>query len=346
MNQNFILKKTSTLKKAMKQLDENGYGFLAIVDKDNKLFGIVTDGDIRRGFLNGTNELMDIINKSPKTMSEGSERQDVLYELKKIHQKYMPLITQSGTLVDIVMMDDESFNVKPNWVVIMAGGLGARLGELTSEMPKPMLTLAGKPIIERIIELFKASGFTKFMISVNYKSEIIKNYFKDGKKFGIEVIYIEEKNRLGTAGALGLIDKRLIKDIFFVVNGDVISSLDYVKMLTFHNDNNADATMCIKENSFKIPYGVIKVDENDNILDIQEKPVNSYYVNTGIYTCNPSILRFIKENSFTNMTELFKTLHDEEKIIKTFLLEGHWSDVGVPSQYYKADEHFSFIDNY
>jgi dTDP-glucose pyrophosphorylase len=340
---NLVLKDTSTLKEAVYKLDANGNGFLAIVDNNNKLIGILTDGDIRRGFLNGSKELMEVVNITPETMSERSKKDEIIYKLTKKHKKHMPLVDQNGILIDVFVLDDERFNVKPNWVVIMAGGMGTRLGELTRDIPKPMLPLGGKPMIERIIELFKSSGYKKFMISVNYKSKVIKKYFGNGKKFGIDVVYLEEKDRLGTAGALSLIDTRLITETFFVVNGDVITSLDYDEMLKFHKSNNSDATMCVKENSYQIPYGVIQTNEDNSIVAIEEKPTNYYYINTGIYTLEPGVIDILGKNCYSEMTDLFGTLSNNKKIIKSFKLEGHWLDLGMPNDYYSAKSQFDSL---
>ena len=338
-----VLKDTSTLKEAVRKLDANGNGFLAIVDQNNKLIGILTDGDIRRGFLKGSKELMEVINFTPETMDEHSKKDEIIHKLRESHKKHMPLVNQSGILIDVFILDDERFNIKPNWVVIMAGGMGTRLGELTRDMPKPMLPLGGKPMIERIIELFKSSGYKKFMISVNCKSKVIKKYFGNGKKFGIDVVYLEEKDRLGTAGALSLIDTRLITETFFVVNGDVITSLDYDEMLKFHKSNNSDATMCVKENSYQIPYGVIQTNEDNSIVAIEEKPTNYYYINTGIYTLEPGVIDILGKNCYSEMTDLFGTLSNNKKIIKSFKLEGHWLDLGMPNDYYSAKSQFDSL---
>jgi dTDP-glucose pyrophosphorylase len=338
---NLILSESSSFEEAVSQLNDNGYGFLAVVDRKNKLVGIITDGDVRRAFLNGGKKLIDVINTEPTTMKQGSSKESVLYQLRQSHRKHMPLVDEDGYLLDIVMLDEESYTVRSNWIVIMAGGLGSRLGALTTDTPKPMLNLGGKPMIERIINLFKLSGFTKFMISVNYKSEIIKSYFKDGSEFGIEIIYLEEKTRLGTAGALSLINLELLEDTFFVVNGDVISSLNYDEMLKFHKDSGADATMCVKETTYQIPYGVIKVDKDNNIIDIQEKPTNNYYINAGIYACEPNVLSLLNLEKHIDMPDFFRVLNNGNKIIKTFLLEGSWSDVGIPEEYHRADKQFS-----
>ena len=337
-----ILIDSSSLEKAIQKLNDTGYGFLAIVDKNRKLIGILTDGDIRRGFLNGSKELKDIINTNPKTMPEASTRQQALYELKKTHKKHMPIVNKLGTLVDVVMLDEESFLVKPNWVVIMAGGMGSRLGNLTSDMPKPMLPLGGKPMLERILESFRLSGFTKFIISVNFKSEVIKDYFKDGNGLGVEIRYVQEEIRLGTAGSLSLINTDLLTESFVVVNGDVITSLDYDQLIKTHQDSGADATMCVKENSFQIPYGVITTDESQNITDIVEKPTHNYYINAGVYAFEPTVLKLFKKGMHIDMTDFFRVISAaKDKKSKTFLLKGHWADLGLPGDYFKADKEFS-----
>jgi len=228
---NLLLSHDATFKDAIQLLDTNGNGFLAVVDEANVLIGILTDGDIRRAILDNKTDLLDIINKKPATMPEGSCSGNIRNQLKKSHKKHMPIVNDKGILKDVITLNQYEFNLKPNWVVIMAGGLGSRLGQLTKDIPKPMLQVGGKPILQRIIELFVSHGFTKFMLSVNYKSEIIKDFFADGKELGIEIKYLEETKRLGTGGALSLIDIQL-DEPFFVTNGDIITSIDYEEMLS------------------------------------------------------------------------------------------------------------------
>lgn len=325
-----------SFKDAIKILDRNGNGFLAVTDKINKLLGVLTDGDIRRAILDNKTELKDIINKNPVFMNIKESRQSIVYELKKIHRKHMPLVDDNMILKDIIVLDEEDFNLKPNWVIIMAGGLGSRLGDLTKNTPKPMLRVGGKPMIEHIINMFKSHGFTNFILSVNYKSEVIKEHFKDGKKFGIRVKYIEEEKRLGTGGALSLINFKL-NESFFVTNGDVLSSLNCDEILDFHNANKAHATMCIRKDSYQIPYGVIEVGDDNNIIDIVEKPVKEFHINTGIYVLHPDSLKHIPKDKFFDLPNLFDILKKSDKVIKSHEINNYWVDMGSPGDYEKIN---------
>ena len=332
MKNRLILDEQVTFKDAINLLDQNGNGFLAVVDKEDKLIGILTDGDIRRAILDNKTNLEDIINKTPMTMLESESKKSIIHKLKQLHRKHMPIVDNNMILKDIIVLDEEEFNLKPNWVVIMAGGLGTRLGELTKNTPKPMLKVGEKPMLEHIIDMFVSYGFTKFMLSVNYKAEVIKNYFKDGKDFGIEIKYLEEKERLGTGGALGLIDLEL-NEPFFVTNGDVLSSINYEELLSFHNDEKSTATMCIRKDSYEIPYGVINIDSDSNILGMEEKPVNEFFINTGIYILSPDVLNFIPKNEYFGLPTLFEILKKENKQIKSFEINEYWIDMGTLKDY-------------
>lgn len=329
---NMVLTDSSTFKDAVEILDKNGNGFLAIVDEDQKLIGILTDGDIRRAILDNKTNLLDIINKDPITMDISSTRKNVIHRLKELHRKHMPIVDQDGKLHHVITLDDDEFDLKPNWVVIMAGGLGTRLGELTKNTPKPMLEVGNKPMLEHIIEMFVSHGFTKFMLSVNFKSEIIKEYFKDGQDFGIEVKYLEEIKRLGTGGALSLIDFDL-DEPFFVTNGDVITSLDYEKLLDYHKKNNVSATMCVRKSSYQIPYGVIELDNENNILDLKEKPSYEFLINTGIYVFNPEVIKYVPKNKFFDLPSLFKILNEKGYVNKSYEISDYWIDMGHPDDY-------------
>lgn len=335
-----VLSETATFKEAIQLLDTNGNGFLAITNDSGQLVGILTDGDIRRAILNNKTELSEIINTSPMTMEEGQSRKNIILKLKELHRKHMPIVDKNMILKDVVVLDEEEFNLKPNWVVIMAGGLGTRLGELTKDTPKPMLKVGVKPMIEHIIDMFVAHGFTKFILSVNYKAEVIKEYFQDGSKFGIEVKYLEEKKRLGTGGALSLINFKL-DEPFFVTNGDVLSSLDYEKLLAYHKEQQSTATMCIRKDSYQIPYGVIEVDDESNIVAMKEKPIKEFFINTGIYVLAPEVLSYVPEDEFFDMPRLFDVLKDDKKTIKSFEITDYWVDMGRPSDYEKIKEDLS-----
>lgn len=327
-----ILTGTSTFKEAIELLDQNGNGVLPVINDNGSLIGLITDGDIRKAILNKRLDLEHIINTNPFKLNIKSSKQQILTRLKKIHRRNIPLVDDENNFVKMFTLDEKDFNLKQNWVVIMAGGLGTRLGELTKYTPKPMLEVAEKPIIEHIIDIFVSHGFTRFMLSVNYKSEVIKEYFKDGVDFGIEVKYLEEKKRLGTGGSLSLIDIDL-EEPFFVTNGDVFTSLDLEKLLNFHISENSDATMCIKRDSYTIPYGVIESDKENNILNIVEKPNYDFFINTGIYVLNPKILKFVPSDEFFDLPTLFKILNENNERIKSYEISDYWIDMGTTEDY-------------
>lgn len=332
MNNRLVLNSETKFNDAIKLLDLNGNGVLPVVDEDEKLLGLITDGDIRKAILNNNLDLEHIINKNPHKLHVDTSKNQIVNYLKKIHRRHIPLVNDENKFIRVFTLDEIDFNLKPNWVVIMAGGLGTRLGELTKNTPKPMLKVGTKPMVEHIIDMFVAHGFTKFMLSVNYKAEVIKEYFGDGSDFGIEVKYLEEKKRLGTGGALSLIDIEL-SEPFFVTNGDVLSSLDYEKLLSYHKEQNSTATMCIRKDSYQIPYGVIEVDDENNIKAMKEKPINEFFINTGIYVLNPEVLNYVPKNEFFDLPSLFSLLKEKDKFTKSFETTDYWIDMGKPSDY-------------
>ena len=339
MKNKLILNSETKFNDAIKLLDLNGNGVLPVVDEDEKFLGLITDGDIRKAILNNHLDLEHIINKNPHKLHVDTSKNQIVNYLKKIHRRHIPLVDDENKLIRVFTLDEVDFNLKPNWVVIMAGGLGSRLGELTKDTPKPMLVVGGKPMVEHIINMFVSHGFTKFMLSVNYKAEVIKEYFGDGSKFGIEVKYLEEKKRLGTGGALSLIDISL-EEPFFVTNGDVLSSLDYEKLLACHKEQNAIATMCIRKDSYQIPYGVIEVDDENNIKAMKEKPIKEFFINTGIYVLEPEVLKFVPEDEFFDLPSLFDVLKNEGEDTKSFEITDYWIDMGKPSDYEKIVRDF------
>ncbi|KLD99965.1 nucleotidyltransferase family protein [Aliarcobacter butzleri] len=341
MNDKLILTDRTDFKDAVKKLDKNGNGVLPVVDINDNLLGLITDGDIRKAILNNNLDLEHIINKNPYKLNMNSSKKQIINYLKKVHRRHLPLVDDKNKFIKIFTLDEIEFNFKSNWVVIMAGGLGTRLGELTKDIPKPMLKVGAKPMIEHIIDMFVSHGFTKFMLSVNYKAEVIKEYFKDGSKFGIEVRYLEEKKRLGTGGALSLIDVEL-NEPFFVTNGDVLSSLDYEELLSYHKEQNSIATMCIRKDTYQIPYGVIEIDEKNNIKAMKEKPIKDFFINTGIYVLNSEVLNYVPKDEFFDLPTLFDVLKRENKSTKAFEITDYWIDMGKPSDYEKIKEKYDF----
>jgi dTDP-glucose pyrophosphorylase len=326
---------SATLEEAIRLLDQNGNGFLPVVSVDNKLIGIITDGDLRRGILNKKFDLESIINKHPIVEQVGTPHYLIKKRLKEIQLRQMPVVDHEGKLVEVVVLDEFEFVSKDNWVVIMAGGLGSRLGHLTKQLPKPMLSIGGKPILHGIIDQFVSQGFRRFVLCVNYKSEVIENYFGNGEKLGVEIRYTKENKRMGTAGALSLIDFEMNRP-FFVINGDLLTTMNFDDLLDFHIVNNATATMCIKPFEFEIPYACIEFNENNDLLGIKEKPSINYFINTGIYVLEPETIQYVPKESFFDMTTLFQVLLENGKKTKVFTLNEYWLDIGNPEDFNKA----------
>lgn len=332
-----ILKDDTSFLELLEKLDKAGNGFLVIIDDNSKLLGIVTDGDIRRAILNKkTDSVLEIINTKPLTALASMSRVEIQAMLKKIQRRQIPVIDATNTLVDIVFLDDNETHYHDNYVVIMAGGIGSRLGELTKEIPKPMLKVGDKPILERIIISFKEAGYNKFILCVNYKSEIIKEYFGDGRQLGVFISYNNEEKKMGTAGALGLISNKF-DNPFFVINGDILTTIKYDEFMAFHIQSLATATMCVKKMDYQIPYACINLDNDSNILGLVEKPVYNYKINAGLYILNPEVINHIPINEYYDMTSLFETLIEQEKKVVAFCHEDYWLDIGHKADYQKAN---------
>ena len=331
----------ATIKKALKTIEDGGIKIALVVDKKDKLVGTLSDGDIRRGFLKGlniTSSVKSLINKKPLIGKKNYIKENLLNIAlsKKIHQ--IPIVDSKGKVTEIVLTDEHSNNkIKSNKFVIMAGGKGTRLRPLTKNTPKPMLKVRGKPILQTIIKRISDCGFKDLIICVKYKSHIIENYFGNGDKFGVKIEYIKEKKRMGTVGALSLIKKKL-REPFFVINGDLLTSLDFKKMLDFHNKNNAVATMGVKEYSFNSPYGEVSM-VDENILSINEKPIHKFFANAGIYVLNPECINLVPKKFF-DMTTLFKKIILNKKKTISFPLDEYWKDIGKLSDYQTINKEF------
>lgn len=337
------ISENSTLNDAIHKLNKNGSGFLAVISKERKLIGIITDGDIRRAFLNQKNDFHDVINKKPIVMKNDIPKKYVITKLKEINQRYMPIVDDKFLLCDIIFINEDEFNINKNDVVIMAGGVGARMGNLTKNIPKPMLPLGKKPMLEIIITEFVKQGFPNITISVNYKSSIIMNYFEDGKKLGAKITYIEEDKKMGTGGSLSLLPND-ISETFIVINGDVITNVDFNKLLSFHQHYKQTATICARPYEVKIPYGVVTTNDESCLLQIIEKPNYKYNVNSGIYAFNKKILKYVPKDTFFDLPEIFKTLLKNNIMCKIFEIDDFWYDVGMPEIYKKINRNFDYYD--
>ncbi|WP_319777801.1 nucleotidyltransferase family protein [Maridesulfovibrio sp.] len=329
-----VLTKDTSFEDALKAVDVYGYGFAPVVDVEDHLVGIITDGDIRRAVLDGKRDLESIINRKPYSLPEGISQKKAFQTLRSIKRRQAPVVDKNNRLVDVITLDDIDFNAKPNAAVIMAGGLGTRLGDLTKTTPKPMLPIGKKPVLEYIVEALFRNGFTNLMISVNYKSEIIKDYFKDGSDFGVEIEYLEETKRLGTAGSLGLITREMDAP-FLVMNGDILTSLNFGDLLRHHVATNAALTVCSREFNYQLQYGIIEQQEG-RVVDFKEKPSLDFQISAGIYALSPEIISLIPEDTFYDMTTAISDACKNNLHVTTFPLDGYWIDIGQKQDYDNA----------
>jgi dTDP-glucose pyrophosphorylase len=332
----------STIREALSVIDR-GVMQIALVVKDEKLIGTITDGDIRRGFLAGKtleDPVDALVNKTPIKGLINKSREDIMQLALARGVKQIPIVDEDNTLLGIEFIDDYlKISEKPNLVILMAGGLGSRLRPLTENIPKPMLTVGSKPILETIIESFSRHGFRNFLLSVNYRAEQIRDYFEDGNRFGVAINYLMEDKRLGTAGALSMISQKP-QEPFVVMNGDLLTGLNFEHLLNYHVHARADATMCVRDYEFQVPFGVVQT-EGARIISIEEKPSHQFYVNAGIYILQPDIIDMLPKNTFYDMPQLFLDLIAAGKKACSFPVKEYWLDIGRPREFEQAQDEYS-----
>jgi NDP-sugar pyrophosphorylase family protein len=282
--------------------------------------------------------------KTPTVAHINDSKETILNicKTKKIHQ--IPIVDSENNLIGLEILDELiCSSIKSNKVVLMVGGLGTRLRPLTDNTPKPMLPVGGKPILQTIIEKFVSYGFVNIIMCVGYKSGIIQNFFEDGSNFGAKIEYVLEDKRMGTAGALSLLsDSQRPKEPFFVMNGDLLTNVNFENMLEYHISQNAKATMTIREYDFQVPYGVVSVD-NTKIISIQEKPTHSFFVSAGIYILDSLCIDMIPKNEFYDIPTLFENMIKNNNNIISFPLRDYWLDIGRVDEYEKAQREYKKV---
>lgn len=332
----------ATIRDTLRIIDASAMQIALVVDKDNRLLGTVTDGDIRRGILIGISlddVVTKVMNPSPvfSTRQQSAEAIFSLMKRKKIHQ--IPILDDDGCLWGIEILDDLIHSSQRlNWVVLMAGGLGTRLRPLTNDVPKPMLKIGSKPVLEIIIENLIEFGFNKFFLAVNYKAETVIEHFGDGSRWQVDIQYLHETKRLGTAGALSLLSDNPVQPVL-VMNGDLLTKVNFNHLIDFHVSHAVEATMCVREHDVQVPYGVVKVKDHA-IESIVEKPMQRVFVNAGIYILNPSVVETIPKNAFFDMPDLFDDMIKRKKKTAAFPILEYWIDIGKIEDFRKADGEF------
>lgn len=291
-----ILKPSAVMEDAIRVLNSETYRIVLVEDQDKKLVGTITDGDIRRGLLQHLAmdaKLTEFMSTKPTVAKVEDSQNQILLKMQELDLLQVPIVDDYGKLVGLETLHNLHEKKRyDNPVFLMAGGLGKRLRPLTDDIPKPMLNVGSQPILETILKQFIEAGFHNFYISINYKAEILKAHFKDGSEWKVSIKYIHEEEPLGTAGALGLLPKNIPDLPIIVMNGDLLTKVDFEELLSFHTEHGLAATMCVRNYEFKVPYGVIEAEEH-LITSIIEKPIHKFFINAGIYVLNTEVLNMV-----------------------------------------------------
>lgn len=336
-----LLQSDACLRDAIKAIDHSRHKMALVVDDDRRLLGTITDGDVRRALLAGSD--MDTSATSIMFTEPVTAREDTLTTsieaARRRNLVKLPLLDSENRIIGIHVIEDAGAEPNAeNIVVLMAGGLGKRLRPLTNDAPKPLLDVGEKPLIETIVDRLVENGFRKIYFAVRYKAEMVEEHFGDGSRWAADFQYIHEPAPLGTAGALGLLPERPDKP-FIVMNADLLTKIDLRQLLDFHDDSSSAATMAVRAYDFEIPYGVVST-EGHRITGIEEKPVQQIFVNAGIYVINPETLDLVKPDEHLDMPDLFNALIEGGLHTAAFPIREYWIDVGRMEDYRRANDEF------
>ncbi len=331
----------STIQQAITCLDNAAMQIVMVINKNKELVGTITDGDIRRGLLNGLqlgSSIDKVVKKEAFVVPESMETEIILKIMSANSIRQIPIIDSDRKVVGLHTWENLSIKSEiENPLVIMAGGKGTRLQPITENCPKPLLPVYGKPIMEHIIIRGISEGFSNFYVSVNYLSHMIENYFGNGEKWGVKINYIYEDKPLGTAGALTFL-KQHIKVPFLVTNGDVLTHMRYSEFLDFHINHHADATMAVRIHEWQNPFGVVNI-EGLNIVGLDEKPIARSHINAGIYVLDPIAFEYLKEEQNCDMTSLFERIRKSGNKTLAYPMHEPWIDIGRPDDFELAENY-------
>lgn len=325
-----LISPEATMAETIENLNTVGIKLALCVDAEGRLVGAVSDGDLRRGLLRGLtmqDPVREIANPNPLVVPEGSERDMVraIMQLNKVLQ--VPVVDAEGRVVGLHLWDAlDKVPSHDHTMVVMAGGKGTRLRPYTENCPKPLLPVAGKPMLQHIIERAKSQGFGRFVLSLNYLGQMIRDHFGDGSSYGVQITYVDEDEPLGTAGALSLIQPRP-DSAFVVTNGDVLTDIDYRELIEFRERHNAHGVMAVRMYEWTNPYGVVQM-EGVDITGFAEKPVSRSHINAGVYAFSPAALDLLTRNQHCDMPTFFDQLREAGKRTVAYPMHEPWLDVG------------------
>lgn len=320
----------ASLRRVMEVIDSGARQIALVTDDSGVLVATVTDGDVRRGLLKGLGmdaPVSEVMHRNPTTLLKGASAASAQRLMRERGLGHIPVVDPEGKLVALALRDGLT-GVEPRAtrVVLMAGGLGMRLRPLTETVPKPMIPVGDKPLLERIVTRFQDQGFSRFTLSLNYLGHVIRDHFGDGSSLGVQIDYVEETRRMGTGGALSLMDTRP-DDPFVVMNGDILTTTSFGAMMDFHGETGSAVTICAREFNMQVPYGVLNTD-GTTLVSMEEKPVHKHLVNAGIYALSPLVFDHIKEGEPLDMPDLIDRVKDAGHKVSVFPVREYWMDIG------------------
>lgn len=329
----------------LKQMTRSGKRVVLVSEEDRKLLGIVTDYDVRVAILNHTpmdTPVRDFMNASPMTVSESASEQEIFDCMHEYGYNVIPVVGDNGQVITLHRIDelirDGETVASGAMAVIMAGGLGERLRPMTDDIPKPMLPVGGRPILFTLLDQLLVEEFGPIYVSVNYKSDIVVRAINDIPRYRNRVSFLYENKRMGTAGSLSLLPERP-KSAFAVINGDLLTSVSFSEMVSFHKRDENMITVALKNEEYKIPYGVAEID-GTRITSMQEKPSYSFFINTGAYVLDPRVVDMLKPDQHCDMTDLIDSTLDNQSRVGSFPVHEYWLDIGTPDQLQKAQKDY------
>ena len=336
---NILVSPEVDMLQALLRIEQGSAQIVLVVDGEGRLLGTVTDGDVRRAILRGVRldaSVATAMNKGPMTIEEGASQEAAIALMREriIHQ--LPVVDAKRRVVGLITLDAVLRTLRADTtVVLMAGGLGSRLRPLTESTPKPLLPIGGRPLLEITIDNLARQGFGRFLLSVNYKAEMFREHFGNGQRFGVEIDYLKETEQLGTAGALRLLPSRPGTPIL-VMNGDILTALDARLLMLHHREHGAPATMCVREYDWKVPYGVVSIDEKGRLTNFEEKPTRREFVNAGIYVIAPETIDLLPPSGAADMPMLFRRIAEGLALPAVYRLREYWLDIGHLDDLHRA----------
>lgn len=334
----YYISPDASLIECMRSMSVTGAGIAIAVDSELRLIGTMSDGDVRKALVKGCSlesSVFPHINRNCFYVLSTVPRVEVLDIMQARRFEQIPIVDEQGKVIGLHLLHDILGNIaRPNWAVVMAGGKGMRLRPLTDKLPKPMIRVAGRPILERIILHLVSYGIRRIFLSVNHLAQVIEDYFEDGSKYGTKIEYLREDDPLGSGGAISLLPE-IPGQAILVMNGDLIGDINFTDLIEFHSQNDFYATMGVYSYVHQVPYGCVEIQDN-RLASLEEKPVIEKMVNAGIYVLSPQAVSTIPKNTYFPITALFEDAIKNNLVCGTFSVEKEWLDIGSPQQLREA----------